>query len=202
MIGPARLEAARAAWAGRATNPVPTWIPPAAATEGLQRSLRRFRDARAQFWAEGRVHWGRMLQGPDRAMRPGSDFLVGSVLWSVDPFVVRNPRLLGTTAARCWAVHNRPETAIPGLRAAAAFLAAVDTPPSAPRQVPPLLSELQPIEVGTIALFREHFPDGRLADAWLFIVTVEAAGARLVVPLPASFWPPDLLDAWRRFSIP
>ena len=170
-----------------AIGPVPIDAPPWAGDD----QLRHLSDNAQALLREGRVVWGAVVQANGALMQPGSSAgAPGEILY--DPHGRVPDADLHAIARTVLALKGR-NFDLPDLASISQYLNDEHIRVFG-LDLPARLSAY-PLKVSSTWFERAHLPGGVLAQP-LIPVLISDAHPGAVLPLPASFWPANLLEAW------
>jgi hypothetical protein len=168
--------------------PKPGWIKYSPRDE--LRNLFRHRKA---LLADGVVVWGAIVQANSLMFKRGSSDSPADVVFSLTDAQRVDPGYLLQIARQLFALKGT-KPAGPGLAAIAQHLTNERTRVFG-LPVPASISPKANCQISTTLLVRKHLPRHRLAGSY-FPLLVSKPEPRVVLPLPARYWPPELIEQW------
>jgi hypothetical protein len=156
------------------------------ALNGLFRNL-------GSLLAEGSVVWGHIVQANELLFEPGRRNLPAEFVFSLEDRRRVDPRYLSELAMALFDLKGT-QPAEPALRPIADHLTD-EYQRVFGMPVPASISPGLRCEISTTYVERKHLPGGRLIDGLLPLI-VSPRQPRYVIPLPARYWPQELVALW------
>lgn len=141
----------------------------------------------------GEVVWGHIVQANSLLFSPGKDNCPGEMVYVPNPKAVVDPQELATVASRLFDLKGT-EPGDPGLASIANYITDERIRVYGLR-VPSAVSPRLTCAVSTVFFARHHLPQRQLCSPLMpIIISVEKP--RVVMPLPARYWPEELVQWW------
>lgn len=150
-----------------------------------------------RLWAEGRVVWGSVLAAASTAFEPGVLHEWADLIWSDDPFVQADPRLLLELGDLFW-VQRETDISTPHLGGATRFARDSTTMRAQIRRYPGLLSAGRVVWHCGCIVYRSHLPGGFIREKVVPMLREPDHRVDGVMLLPSAFWADALLGEWER----
>jgi len=146
------------------------------------------------LFSQGIVVWGHVIQANSMMFEPGSHDCPGELVYSLDRRRIIDPTLLQQIAFELGQL-KRTQPQDDELAVIADYLTnerirVFGLP--VPRPVSPSM----PCHISTTLFVRKHLPEERLCKTLLPIVVMPDE-PHIAMPLPARYWPKELLQWWR-----
>lgn len=141
----------------------------------------------------GVVVWGHIVQANRLLFSPGRDNCPGEVVYVPNTKTVVDPEELSAVASKLFDLKGT-EPDDPGLASFARYLTDEMIRVYGLR-VPSSVSPRLTCAVSTVFFARHHLPERRLCSPLLPII-VNLEKPRVVMPLPARYWPAKLIQWW------
>ena len=166
--------------------PKPLW-----ARQDRTDKIRTIFENAASVYRNGVLVWGHVVQANMLLFRDGKDDCPGELVYSLEPNGASTPRLLASVARELFALkgthpHDR------GLAAIADYLTDEHVRVFG-LPVPSTISPVTPCLVSTTFFCRKHLPNGVISNP-LMPILVNPSEPYVALPLPARYWPEELLD--------
>ena len=158
-------------------------------------ALRLYFNGRPRLLRDGHVTWGHFVQANYLLFQPGPMSAPADMVFGLDPARDPDPRALEAVAGRLFELKGGraadPEAAAIGRHLAAETTRAFGM--SVPRSFRPP----QPLALSTVFVYRPHLPEPRFLHQRLLPILVSPTDPRIIMPVPARYWPDPLLAWWR-----
>jgi hypothetical protein len=168
--------------------PAPQW-----AREDPSDKLNLLFKAASDVFANGIVVWGHLVQANSLLFQEGTDDCPGEVLFSLDEKRQVEPEYLQCLARMLFSMKGKPQDD-PRLQRYADILADELTR-SFGRPVPREINPEHDCRTSATYFMRKHLPNRRLSASLLPLV-VSPREPHFALPLPAKFWPGQLVEWW------
>lgn len=156
--------------------------------------IKLYFNGRRRLLQDGFVTWGHFVQANYLLFKPGPFSAPAEMVFGLDPARDPDPGVLESTAGRLFelkgATSTDPEAAAIGRHLPAERTRAFGMP------IPRAFRAPQPLALSTVFVCRAHLPQPRFLHHRLLPLLVSPTDPRIIMPVPARYWPDPLLTWW------